>query len=83
MSNDLWGDLKAAAILEGGGAATYNQSQDFSPNAARKLTVFIEQATFRFRRQNYKSLLADAARSLNDCFRVDTDQSTDAVNQLG
>jgi hypothetical protein len=51
--------------------------------AARKLTAFIEQATFRFGRQKYRTLLAEAVSSLNECFRVDNDQSTDAVNQLG
>jgi hypothetical protein len=36
MSNDLWGDLRLAAIEEGGGEVTYNQSQDFSPNGCSK-----------------------------------------------
>jgi hypothetical protein len=36
MSNDLWEDLRPAAISEGGGAVTYNQSQDFSPNGGSK-----------------------------------------------
>jgi hypothetical protein len=56
MSNDLWGDLRPAAIEEGGGEVTYNQSKISRRTAARKLTAFIEQATFRFGRQKYRTL---------------------------
>jgi hypothetical protein len=50
--------------------------------AARKLPAFIEQAAFRFGGRNYKRYWAGAMSSLNDRLRVDTDQSTDAENQL-